>query len=186
MDTLKWLLFENPWPALAVAALAEIVLLLRWRALRTPRAAHWLLAPVAAGAILFVISLSVVTLRERLQTTMKEVSAHAARLDVDGVARYFDPNLTFASSDQTISRTDAIRRARIGIVLYSVQQVTVRRVKINQHDYDAQMDLITTIVSGRSTTEVYNMQWHLDWRYDKAHGWRIVVVSQPEFVGLTG
>ncbi len=89
------ILFEEPfW--LAITLLPVLFVLWGiWNRTRTTSAARALLAGLIAAPLLFVTQWLVVTDREKLERTTKQLSQAVERSDIDGVIKLIDPDVKF-------------------------------------------------------------------------------------------
>ncbi len=178
METLKTTFFENPWPVYAALAFAEFVLLLVWRSRRTKKSVIRLLYPLAAAVVVFAIATLVVTMREELFSTLKQLKQDASALDIDGVAGYFDEDFRLVSRGRKVDRSVAADRCKSAIKRYGVSEVDFLDTQVETTGPAGTVELITQIINDKNQT-IPPMKWTFHWRYGP-DGWKVIRIDQPE------
>ncbi len=178
METIKTIFFENPWPVYVFLGLVELVLFLLWRSRRTVKSAIRLLYPLAAAAVVFAVATLVVTVREELIWTLKDLEQHASALDIDAVAEYFDDDFRLSSRGRRVNRTMAVIACKQAIKRYRVSQVEFLDTQVETKGSAGTAEIITQIISNKNET-VPPMKWTFHWRYGP-DGWKVILVDQPE------
>ncbi len=180
METFKTIFFENPWPVYVVLGLAELVLLFLWRSRRTSKSAIRLLYPLAAASAVFAVATLVVTLREELVLTLKQLKQDASALDVEAVAVHFGEDFRLASRGRRVDRTQAVIVCKRAIQKYGVSQVDFLDTRVETDGPVGKVELITQIwIKSDFTEKAPTMKWTFHWRHGP-DGWKVIRIDQPE------
>lgn len=177
METVKFLLFENPVPVCVAMVIAESVVLAIWCVRRTRRSAvALLLPPLLAGAVVLAGGL-VKTDREQIVQALGEIAASAEAGHLRAAGDYLDRDCQMPVGGATLNRQEMIELGRSALGRHRVQTVAPRRVRVTVADERADATLITVVTLAGG--ERFAMDWEVTWA-KRQEGWRIVHVRTDQ------
>ena len=184
MDTLKRLFLEDPTLVYIILAAGGVILGALWYYRRSRQYALGLIVPVVLGGAVFVLDSVVVTDREQIRQTVREIAAEFAQGRFDIARKSIDEDyygLRNNKSELLAFGEAESKRDR-------VKSVKITRCRINVVGRRAEMKITTVIhLSDEVGGGVRPLLWKINW-VKRPEGWRIEKLSAPANVipGFTG
>ena len=130
--------------------------------------------------MIFAVATLVVTQREELILTLKQLKQDASTLDIDAVAVHFGEDFRLASRGRKVDRSQAVKACKRAIQKYGVSGVDFLDTRVETNSSTGRVELITQIwiksdFAGRAPI----MKWTLHWRHGP-DGWKVIRIDQPE------
>ena len=177
MESLTEALYEDPLYIYVCLVFAELVLAALWHERRTRRWAVALLAGPLLAAAVFLIERAVVTDREQIIQTIRQIARDVESGSVEKLRGHLDDDFTgdFGTKDH------AIRAAEKAIRTYHVKCVRVGKPDVKVAGDRATMRLATIIeFSGGGFSGQSSLLWDLGWVKHGEDTWRIYKVTGPK------
>lgn len=184
METIKRLFLEDPTWVYIILAAGELILAATLYYRRSRRYAWGLIVPVLLGGIVFALDSVVVTDREQIRQTMREIADEFAQGRLDTARKSIDENYYGLRNNKSALLAFSEAETSRG----RVKSVKITRCRINVVGRRAEMKITTVIhLSDDLGGGVMPFLWKVNW-VKRPEGWRIEKLSTPTKVipGFSG
>ena len=186
METLKYVLFENPLYAFIALAIAEIVLAALWWDRRAEKVGRkfllsMIVPPVLAGVVL-MLSVLVVTDREQITIAAREIAADIAADRSGALEKYLDNHFVGHLGGRNYNRTEALTIAKQQRREYGISNITITSATVEMQGETATMDVMTSLTAEEKSLNVQfqgHVEFPLTW-VKRSEGWRILECQEPK------
>ena len=177
MESLKQLFLEDPTYLYIALAVAELVLIVHWKARRTKQAAKILLIPLVLAGGAYALERFVVTDREQLHQIITEIALDAEKADFDKATAYLAEDYRGFGGN----KTSLVILAKLKCETFGIEKVKITDIDIKVTGKRAEMALITAIqFSGEMSGTAY-LKWKIFWVKRKLpEGWQIIEITKPQ------
>jgi hypothetical protein len=171
--------FEDPfWLYFLFGATETILLFLWWRNPSSRRA--WSLAiPLLLGVAVYVIEVTVVTDREKIQKAIRAISADVRNGHTTVLETYLADDFEGTFQATTHDRTAVLELAETHLQRHGITQLSITDIDVKVNDNRARTSVVTRIQTrtlGHRAPLV--LRWEVTW--EKISGrWRITRASDP-------
>lgn len=176
MDTIVRVFFERPWPIFVAAGVVEIAFLVFWWMRRTRAAAWALLGPVAVALLVWLLSVVVVTDRERIERNLDTILRAIEAGDAATVGRYIHPDYA-DSTGADASMVRATVETLLGRADVRNCQVTSREITVDGDSAGSRVAVLVEADVFDVVGRPMPMTWQLTWRQSadaEELRWRVV------------
>ncbi|HDY64916.1 MAG TPA: hypothetical protein ENH84_01630 [Phycisphaerae bacterium] len=184
MDTLKRLFLEDPTWVYVILAVVGLILAATWYRRRSGRYGWGLIVLVVLGGIVFALDSVIVTDREQIRQTVREIAVEFAQGSFDTARKTIDEDYY------------GLRNNKAGLLAFGeaeskrerVKSVKITRCRINVVGRRAEMKITTVIhLSDEMGGGAVSFLWKVNW-VKRPEGWRIEKLSNPTNVipGFSG
>lgn len=168
METIREMLFENPWPIYVVLALTEFVLAGLWWSRRDKKILQWMIAPLVLAVAVFVLERIVVTDREQITINTNEIGRLIQSGQVEGLKTYLDENIRVKLADMgsdTANRDQVIQMGKAVLTQNPVAKISFLGLKVEPSGSLAE-ESVTTIIDfagGELKDQKRAVKWIVRW-----------------------
>ncbi|MCD4824960.1 MAG: hypothetical protein K8S55_10145 [Phycisphaerae bacterium] len=175
MESLKQLFLEDPTYLYIALAVAELVLIVHWKARRTGRAAKMLLIPLVLAGGAFALERFVVTDREQLHQIITEIAHDAEKAEFDKATVYIAENYHGFGGN----KTSLVILAKLKCKSFGIEKVKITNINIKVTGKRAEMALITAIHFNGEMSGMACLKWKIFW-VKLPEGWQIIEITKPQ------
>ncbi len=182
METLRTLLFEDPFYLYVSLGALAVLLLVTAVLRRSRRALVWALVAMALGGGVYAMERLVETDREQIAAAYAALAADAAAHRTEAFDRHIDRDyIGFEFAGYDVGRTATLLLARFVMERYNVQSVHITRMDITVHGDTADARINTIVRFGSGDAEgVYVLRWkNMEW-VRRDDGWKLRRAALPE------
>jgi len=172
MDSLRRVLFEDPFTVYLVLVFVEIALVGAWYAQRRRVWLGRMLVPVALAGGAFLLERAVVTDREQIRRALEETAAAAERRDFAAFASHLDEKYRGCGG----RKPEAVALAEASVLKYKIRQVKIAgdpQIDVaGDSRADATVRTIVCYAAGAGGAGRYALGWRLE-LVKRPDGWKI-------------
>ncbi|MHC4981907.1 MAG: hypothetical protein ACYTF6_01910 [Planctomycetota bacterium] len=184
MATVRRALFEGSPYLYVVLVLAEIVLTIRWRQLKTRVSALVLAVPVAAAACVFALDYLVVTDREQIIAVCEEMARDVEAGSVNAAEKYLDESFNGDFGNKRMVLAE-VRRL---ITRYKPRRIRLKSMQVTVAGRRAEMFVIVVaepgagMLAGGPVSQSLRLHW-VKLEVENRRMWRIRTASRHDSTG---
>jgi len=167
---------EDTVPLLFVVVLAVVVMGIVWQRLQTPRALRVWIAGSAVGVLLLIVQKLVVTDREAIEQTVRQLAFAVDASGIDGIA----PHIDAAYDADTLDKSELMT-----LIEVTLKRVDVSNARLDQFKIEVAGDTGTASfraisrLSGRGMEQPVLSFWEIEFAR-RAEAWRVTTIVPRE------
>ncbi len=173
------LLFERPLSIYIVLGFITLIFGVFWITSRNRKLLLAMLVPITIGGIVGVVAHLVVTEREIIKATARDIAQFVQDKQYDRILPHVDENFHGRILDRQISKDTIASTAKSKVQQHSVFEIKFSSAEVEINGDTAEMDCRTRIIYGKENAKS-PLSWDITW-VKRGDRWLVKSLNGPNF-----